>query len=55
VRQALTVARRREPTGDPRKKVAVVRAAARHANPSADIEQMLAEIETGYGVAEPRR
>ena len=52
VRQALTVARRREPAGDSGKKVAVVRAAARHTYPSADIEQMLAEIETGYGVAD---
>jgi hypothetical protein len=55
VRQALATARRREPVGDAGKKVAAVRAAARHAYPSADIEQMLAEIEAGYGVAEPRR
>jgi len=54
VRQALAMARRREPVGDTGKKVAVVRAAARHAYPSADIEQMLTEIEAGYGVAERR-
>ena len=54
VRQALAAARRREPVGDPGKKVAVVRAAARHAYPSGDIEQIIAEIETGYGVAERR-
>ena len=54
VRQALAMARRREPAGDPGKKIAVVRAAARQAYPSADIEQMLAEIEAGYGVADRR-
>ena len=52
VRQALTMARRREPVGDAGKKIAVVRAAAGNAYPSADIDQMLAEIEAGYGVAE---
>ena len=54
VRQALAAARRREPLGDPGKKLDVVRAAARHAYPTADIEDMLAEIERGYGVAERR-
>lgn len=54
VRQALAAARRREPLGDPARKVAVVRAATRHAYPSADIEQMLAEIESGYGAADRR-
>ena len=48
VRQALRAARRREPSGDARKKLAVVRAGARHAFPTADIDQMLAEIERGY-------
>ena len=48
VRQALTLARRREPIRDADKKIAVVRAAALHSGPTADIEQMLAEIEGGY-------
>jgi hypothetical protein len=48
VRQALRAARKREPRGDARKKLAVVRAAARNAFPTAPIDQMLAEIEKGY-------
>jgi hypothetical protein len=48
VRQALRLARRQQPTGDPDRKLAAVRAAARHAFPSADIERMLDEIESGY-------
>ena len=48
VRQALRAARRAEPGADAKKKLAVVRAAARHAFPTADIDQMLAEIEQGY-------
>lgn len=44
VRQALRAA----PEGDPKKKLAAVRAAARHEFPTADIGQMLAEIERGY-------
>ena len=48
VRQALRSARRAEPEGDPKKKLAVVRASARHAFPTADIGEMLAEIERGY-------
>jgi predicted 2-oxoglutarate/Fe(II)-dependent dioxygenase YbiX len=54
VRQALRAARRREPLGDVDKKIAVVRAAARQAFPTGDIEQILSEIEWGY-VGEPRR
>jgi hypothetical protein len=49
VRQALREARRRRAQGDPDQKLAAVRAAARHSFPTADIEQMLAEIESGYG------
>lgn len=49
VRQALTTARRREPVGDAGKKLDVVRAAARYSFPTADIDDMLAEIESGYG------
>jgi hypothetical protein len=48
VRQALRAARRREPLGDPGRKLHAVRAAARHAYPSADIDEMLADIERGY-------
>jgi hypothetical protein len=48
VRQALELARRREPAGDTGKKLEVIRAAARHDFPSGDIGAMLAEIETGY-------
>lgn len=49
VRQALELARRREPTGEAGKKLEVVRAAARHDYPSGDIDSMLSEIESGYG------
>lgn len=49
VRQALDLARHREPVGDVGKKIGVIRAAARHDYPSGDIEGMLAEIERGYG------
>ena len=48
VRQALRAARRAAPEGDPKRKLAVVRASARHGFPTADIGQMLAEIERGY-------
>ena len=48
VRQALDVACRREPLADVEKKLAVIRAAAKHNGPTADIEQMLEEIERGY-------
>lgn len=52
VRQALEMARRREPLTDMDKKIAAVRAAVKHDFPTADIGQMLAEIERGYH-AEP--
>ena len=48
VRQALDMARRREPLHDSAKKLAVVRAAVLQDGPTADIGQMLAEIEHGY-------
>ena len=48
VRQALRAARRAKSSVAPRKKLEVIRAAARHAFPSPDIEQMLTEIERGY-------
>jgi hypothetical protein len=48
VRQALRAASRQEPLGDVGKKLEVVRGAARRAFPTADIDQMLQEIERGY-------
>lgn len=48
VRQALDLARRREPASDVEKKLAVVRAAVKHNGPTADIEVILDEIERGY-------
>jgi len=48
VRQALRAARRRQPSGDVQKKLGAIRAASRHDFPTADIEQMLAEIARGY-------
>ncbi len=49
VRQALDLARRREPAGGVSKKLEVIRAAAQYDYPVGDIEVMLAEIEKGYG------
>ena len=54
VRRALTAARNREPEGDVGKKLDIVRAAARHAYPTAEIDDMLADIESGYVVAHRR-
>ena len=48
VRQALDMARRKEPMGGAAKKLEVIRAAAQHDYPSGDIDTMLAEIEKGY-------
>lgn len=48
VRQALAMARQREPLGDTGKKLDVIRNAARHDFPTADIDEMLAEIEREY-------
>jgi hypothetical protein len=44
----LTAARRQEPAGDVGKKLAAIRAAAKHNFPAPDIKVMLAEIERGY-------
>jgi len=52
VRQALRAAQRRQPTGNTDRKLAVVRAAARHRFPTADIDRMLQEIEQGYAGTE---
>ena len=54
VRQALRAARRREPQGNTKKKLDVVREAARHGFPTADIDEMLDEIERGYLGPPPR-
>jgi hypothetical protein len=48
VRQALRAARKAGPTVDAKKKLAAIRAAAHHAFPAPDIDQMLREIEKGY-------
>ena len=48
VRQAMRQARRSATDRDPARKAAVVRAAAEHSFPTADIDGMLAEIESGY-------
>jgi hypothetical protein len=48
VRQAVRIARREAPGGDAQKRLEVIRAAARHDFPTADIDEMLAEIERGY-------
>jgi len=48
VRQALRAAKREEPLGDVSNKLEALRAAAKFEFPTADIEQMLSEIEQGY-------
>jgi len=48
VRNALALARHREPLGDAGKKLDVIRAATRHDYPTANIDGMLEEIESGY-------
>ena len=48
VRQALEKARQGEPMEGVARKIAAIRAAARLEYPTADIGQMLAEIEQGY-------
>ncbi len=50
VRSALRARRQAAPASAPDRKLAVVRAAARHTFPSGEIGAMLAEIESGYGV-----
>ncbi|CAN5387588.1 antitoxin [soil metagenome] len=48
VRNSLRRARRAEPTVEAGRKLEAIRAAARHEFPTADIGQMLTEIERGY-------
>ena len=50
VRSARRAGRQAAPASAPDRKLAVVRAAARHAFPTGEIGTMLAEIESGYGV-----
>jgi len=49
VRKALRRAGAERAGGDRARKLAAVRAAARHEFPTADIDEMLADIERGYG------
>ncbi len=49
VRQALREARRREPRRASRAKLEAIRSAARYGFPAPDVDQMLSEIERGYG------
>jgi cytochrome P450 len=53
VRGALREARKREPQRGVESQLKAVRAASRHEFPTAEIEQMLAEIERGYAVSAP--
>jgi hypothetical protein len=48
VRQALDMARRREPSKSLRKKLEAIRTAAKYEFPVSDLDKMLAEIELGY-------
>jgi len=48
VRETLERARRREPQLDAGRRIEAIRGAARHDFPTADIDQMLAEIDAGY-------
>lgn len=52
VRETLREARRKVASGDTERKLAAIRAADRHGYPTADIDQMLGEIERGYGESE---
>jgi hypothetical protein len=54
VRQALRAARREVPRGDDARKIEAVRAAALEAFPTADIDEMLRQIERGYA-GRPKR
>ena len=48
VRQALRVARRQNPRRSVQAKMRVLKEAVRHSYPTADIDQILGEIEAGY-------
>jgi hypothetical protein len=49
VRRTLREARSRQPGRDVDSKLRAVRTAVKHEGPTADIDDMLAEIERGYG------
>jgi hypothetical protein len=49
VRQALESARRQEPLGSVSKKLDSIRIAVQHEYPSGEVEDILREIEAGYG------
>ena len=53
VRQRLREARERQARPDVATKLAAVQAAYRHQGPTADIDQMLSEIEDGYLPSQP--
>jgi hypothetical protein len=53
VRRTLREARRNAPHGGIDAKLRAVRAAARHSFPTADIDEMLAEVERGYASPSP--
>lgn len=48
VRQVVRRARREVPSGNAARKLAAIRAASRHRFPTADVDEMLSEIERGY-------
>ena len=48
VRRALREARANQPTAEPEIKLRAIRRAAQYSFPTADIGQMIAEIEKGY-------
>jgi hypothetical protein len=48
-RQTLRAGRQSEPGSSPEKKLTAIRAAAQHHFPAPDIDQMISEIEHGYG------
>ena len=48
VRQSLRAARQSKPNGSAATKLAIIRHAARLSYPTADIKQMLSEIDQGY-------
>ena len=48
VRRALRLARSGQSPGDPERKLKAIRKAATYSFPTADIEQMLDDIERGY-------
>jgi hypothetical protein len=52
-RRALREVRHRVPSKSPEEKLNALRRAAEHSFPTADIDQMLQEIEQGYGSEPP--